>query len=178
VIRVLIDHDIVTIPKPVIDEAVIIRRNTEVGAVKPETIPVPAPKVKNMLTAEPAVEASVFEWAFNTVMGIVTPGIMSYPRAVCVNVGSFRVSRPIGKGPAFWHVRLASGRLLHRSRRRTASGYMPTAKLTMLSATLRKSRNKCNRQHCKKPNSLLHDRCLQVPLEQLGFHLLRDSTNA
>jgi hypothetical protein len=190
VVRIFIDHDVVTIPEPIIDKAVIVRRNTEVGAIKPESIPVTSPKVKLMPTTEAAREASMFPGMFHMVVGIVPPGIMSNPVTVCVNVRSFRMARPVGKGPAFWHVRLhsglllldpglllasgllllhsgllllESGLLLHGSRRWTVIGNMPTPKLATL-PTLGISGDEGYRQYCKKPNSLLHDRHLQLPM--------------
>src|SRR5580700_4028752 len=130
-VRILIDHDIVPIPEPAIDEAVIIRSNGEVVAVKPEPLPVSTPKVKNVARTKPTCEASVFEWTFHMVVRIVTPCIVSDPRTVRVNVGSFRMSSPVGKGPAFWHVRLYSGGFAHWSWCGATSGNMSAAKLTM-----------------------------------------------
>jgi hypothetical protein len=116
-------------------------------------------------------EASVFERTRDLVVGIAASGIMSDPRTIRMDVGSFRMAGPIGKGPAFWHVWLDSGRLAHWSGRRTTSRNMSTANLTMF-ATLCKSRDKGYGQHCEKPNRLLHDRCLQFFLKQLEVHLL------
>jgi hypothetical protein len=161
-VRVLIDHDVITIPQPAINEVIIVRRNREVGSVKPESVPVTSPKVKNMPRTKAESEASVFEWTLDAVVRIVTPCVVSDPRTVHVNVGSFRMSRPVGKGPPFWHVRLDSGRFAHGSRCRATSGNMSTAKLTMLPA-LGICGDEGYRQYCKKPNSLLHDRHLQLP---------------
>src|SRR5208337_255197 len=48
VIRILINHDLVRNPEPVIAKAVVVRGNAEVEAAKPEALPVPSFKPKDM----------------------------------------------------------------------------------------------------------------------------------
>jgi len=102
-----------------------------------------------MLAPKAAGKASMFPWMFRMIVSIIPPVIMSNPVTVRVNVGSFRMARPIGKGSAFWHIRLDLWLLLHLSlllpwlllqwnRLGTMSGNMSTAYVTMLPAvTLR-----------------------------------------
>src|ERR1700730_4261483 len=57
VIRVLVDHDVVRIPEPVIDEAVFERGHAEVVAVEPETLPAPSLQPEDVATTEAGGEA-------------------------------------------------------------------------------------------------------------------------
>ena len=154
-IRILIDHDIVAIPEPAIDKPVIVWRDGEIVAVKPEAVSAPASQVKHMPRTETAREASVFEWTRDTIVWIAASGVMPDPCTVGVNVRSFRMSSPVGEPPVLWHGWLHSGWLLSSCRRRAARGNMPPANLTVLPA-LRKSRDKCHGQHCKNPNCFFH----------------------
>src|SRR5580704_11612542 len=118
VIRVLIDHDIVAIPQPVIDEVVIVRSDGEVEAAKPETLPVSSPKMENMARTEAAGKVSMFPGMIDMVVGIVTARIVSDPFIVGVNVRSLRMTTLVGNNPG---RRFSSGRLLSSSRSRTMS---------------------------------------------------------
>ncbi len=109
-IRVLIDHDIVAIPEPAIDEAVIGRSDAEEETVKPETLPVSSSKMEDMARTEAAGKMSMCPGLIDVVVGIVTAGIMADPFIVGVNVGSFRMASLVrGKCPGRL---LSSGRLL------------------------------------------------------------------
>ena len=101
VIRVLVDHDIVTIPEPVITEVVVVGGNAEVETTKPETLPVSSSEPKDMAAAESTGKASVFPRMVEVVMGVTTAGIVSDPLVVCVNVGSFRMSPLVCKVVVF-----------------------------------------------------------------------------
>ena len=60
VIGILVNHDRITIPEPVIYEAVFKRRHAEIVAVEPETLPVPALQTEDMATSKPAGKVSMF----------------------------------------------------------------------------------------------------------------------
>src|ERR1700676_3769010 len=81
---VLIDYDRVTIPEPVIHERIVVRSDTEIGAVKPKAIPVSSRQPEDMTGSEAEGEASMFPGTIYMVMGIVTTGIMSDPPIVGV----------------------------------------------------------------------------------------------
>src|SRR5881396_3020483 len=85
VVWVLIDHDVVTVPQPVVDEGVVVRCNTKEEAVKTKTLSVSSLKPKDMVAAEAASESATVEWMIEVVVGIVTAGIMSHPPAVGLN---------------------------------------------------------------------------------------------
>jgi hypothetical protein len=108
VIRIFINNDLVSIPEPIIDEAVVVRGNTEIKPADPETVPVPACKPENMLGSEAAGKASVLPGPIEVVVGIIPAGLMSDPGAVSMNVGSFRMSGPIRKSMIFRRARLLS----------------------------------------------------------------------
>jgi hypothetical protein len=98
---VFIDHDLVSIPEPVIAEVVVVCGNVEVEATKPETLPVSSSQAEDMAAAEAASKASMFPSSIDAVVGIITAGIMSDPLIVRVNVGSFRMSRSVRESAVF-----------------------------------------------------------------------------
>jgi hypothetical protein len=126
VVWVLIDDDVVTVPLPVVDEGVIVRCNAKEEPVKIKPLSVSSLKPQDMVAAEAASEAAVFEWMIDAVVGIVTAGIMSYPPVVCLNVGNFPV----------FSLPLLPVRLLNSRRSGTMSRNMSTSKTRMPTAML------------------------------------------
>ena len=106
VVWVLIDHDLVAIPEPVIAEVEVVCGDAEVETTKPETLPVSSSQAEDMAAAESASKASVFPRMIDVVVGIITAGIMSDPLIVRVNVGSFRMSPLVRKSAVFLSGRL------------------------------------------------------------------------
>ena len=148
VVRVLVDRDVVTIPEPVITVVVVVRGDVEVETTKPETFPASAGKPEDMAAAEAAIKASLFPCSIHVVVAIITAGIVSDPRIVGVNVGSFGMSLPVRKPAVFWSGRLVvPGRPLLSGRSRTAVRNVSitnimTATVTLLVApALRRSRD-------------------------------------
>jgi hypothetical protein len=88
-IRVLIDHDLVTIPQPTVDKAVIVRSDAKVESVEPKTLSISSRKPEDMAAAEAAREASVFPRMILAVVGIISAGIMPEPPTSVVNVVTF-----------------------------------------------------------------------------------------
>jgi len=132
VVRVIVDDDLVRIPEPVVAEVVIVCRDAEIEAVKPETIPPPASQPEDVAAPDATGEASVLPGAINVVVGIVTARIMSHPLVVCVHVRSIRMSRLIRESAMVGSVFSSRGgfsgtrRLLNSGRRRTMSWNVPT----------------------------------------------------
>src|SRR2546427_10905669 len=89
VVWVLIDHDVVTVPHPVVDVGVVVRCNAKEEAVNIKPPSVSSLEPKDRVAAEAASEASVFERMIDAVVTIVTAGIMPDPVVVVFNVGSF-----------------------------------------------------------------------------------------
>src|ERR1700738_5012268 len=92
VVWVVIDNHRVSIPAPVISKVVIVWRDAEVEAAKPETLSVPSLKAEHVAASEATREAPTFPGMIDLVVGINTARIMSDPRIVCVNVGSVWMS--------------------------------------------------------------------------------------
>lgn len=106
VIWILIDHDIVTIPEPVIAEVVVVRGNAEVETTKPETFPVSSTEPENMAATESATKVSVFPRMIDVVMGISVARLVSDPLVVRVNVRSLRMAPLVCKPVVFLGGRL------------------------------------------------------------------------
>src|SRR6266436_2285130 len=81
-VRVLIDHDVVTVPQPVTNVVVVVRCNAKEHTVNIKPLSVSPLKAIDMVAAEAASEASMFEWTIEMVVEIVTAGIMSPPPVV------------------------------------------------------------------------------------------------
>ena len=61
-IRVLINHNLVRIPKPVTTKAVVCWGNAEIEAAEPEALPPPSPEPEDMAGAKAAPETPVLPW--------------------------------------------------------------------------------------------------------------------
>jgi hypothetical protein len=95
VVGVLVDHDIVAIPIPVIAVGKVKRGDAEVETAKPETpgiAPLQAPPV---CTAEAAVEAPMLPRMPDAKAIVVAPALVSDPFAVVVDVWGFRVTATV-----------------------------------------------------------------------------------
>src|SRR5260370_25025360 len=78
-VRIFVDHDLIPIPVPVRDDAVIVRSDVPVEIAKPEPFAVSARKHEYMLRPKAAREMPVGPRAIPGEMRIVPPGIMSHP---------------------------------------------------------------------------------------------------
>jgi hypothetical protein len=101
VIRVLVNHDRIGIPEPVVAIIIVSRRNTEVEIADPEAVSIPAGETEHVARPETTRESSVFKRMIDMIAGIIPPGIVSDPLVIGMNVGCFRVPRLIRKSPAF-----------------------------------------------------------------------------
>ena len=96
-VRVLVDHDRIGIPKPVGDVGVIECADAEIEVVKPEAIPIPSLKMEDVARAEATREAAVLEGAGQVKAGIGRSGIVSDPPAIVFNVRRVGVSGRVAK---------------------------------------------------------------------------------
>jgi hypothetical protein len=153
VIGVLINHDLVRIPEPVIAKAVVVWGNAKVEPAKPKTLPVPSPKAEDMVGSEPAGEVPVLPRMIEMVVRIIAAGVMPDPLAIWMDVRGVWVSSLVLITAVF-----CGGALLTSSRSRTMSGNVPA--INSLGATpassLRKSRNGKHQQHNQKSNMPFH----------------------
>ena len=91
VIWILINHDLVRIPEPVIAKAVVVWGNAKVEAAKPEALPVPSCKPKDMAGTEPAREVPMLPRMIEMVVRIITAGVMPDPLIARIDVRGVRV---------------------------------------------------------------------------------------
>jgi hypothetical protein len=82
---------LIAIPKPVVSVRIVERRDTEGKSTNPKAIPIPALNSKDMAWAEAAGKPPMLKGMVQVKAMIVPPGIMTYPRAVRVNVWSLRM---------------------------------------------------------------------------------------
>jgi hypothetical protein len=151
VIRILINHDLVRTPEPVIAKAIVVWGNAKVEAAKPEALPVPSFKPKDMVGTEAAREVSMLPRMIEMVVRIITTGVMPDPLIARIDVRGVRVPGLVaiiavfrGGGP------FTSNR--SRPMRRNVRAALTLGALT--SPGLRESRNGKDQQRHKKSNIL------------------------
>src|ERR1035437_1299337 len=84
VVGIEIEHDVVVVPEPVADVAVLVGRNPEIETVDFESVASAAAHPPDLLSADPASEASVLPRMIETQAGIVAwDDIVSDPGIVC-----------------------------------------------------------------------------------------------
>jgi hypothetical protein len=96
-IRIVIDHNLVAIPTPVIDIAVVGWSDSKVEAVKPEPISPSSFEPVYLAATDAPPEASLFPGMIQVIAGIISARIMSDPAIVGVDVRSVRMSVLIAK---------------------------------------------------------------------------------
>jgi hypothetical protein len=93
-IRIVVDHDIVTAPDPIVAGIIIVRGNIEVETTKPETLPVSAFNPVYMATANFAAEVPMFPGMIEVVMRIFRAGVVPDPLIV-LSVDVRRFGMPV-----------------------------------------------------------------------------------
>jgi len=96
VIGVVIDHDVVAVPKPAIAQADLERRDAPEEAAEAESARSAAAETPYMLGADSSCEPAVLPGFIEVEMRIVLTGIVPDPLAGGVDVWSFGVARLIG----------------------------------------------------------------------------------
>ena len=86
VVWVVVNHDLVTGPKPVTAVVIVGWCNAEIEAAEPEALPAPSPQPEDMAGAKAAPEAPMFPRMIEVVPGIISAGIVSDPLTVPMNV--------------------------------------------------------------------------------------------
>jgi hypothetical protein len=159
VIWILINHDLVRIPEPVIAKAVVVWGNAKVEAAKPEALPVPSCKPKDMAGTEPAREAPMLPRMIEMVVRIITAGVMPDPLITAIDVRGVRVP---GLVAIIAVLRGGAPCTSNRSRPMRRNGVPAPFTLGALTAPgLRKSRNGKDQQRHKKSNILFHAHLLE-----------------
>jgi hypothetical protein len=108
VIRIFVDHDLFTVPQPIIGKAIVFGCNAEIEAIEPETVPTAAREAEDMASPKAAGEPPVFPGAIKMEAGIITARVMADPLIIRVNVRGFRMAWPV----RVVALRLGSGLLL------------------------------------------------------------------
>ena len=85
-IRIVVDHDLIGVPQPIVDEGVVVRRDVEEEPAKPETSRTAAAEPEDMTAPEAAGETTMRPRMIEAVMAVATTGVMSNPPAVRVHV--------------------------------------------------------------------------------------------
>jgi len=159
VIWILINHDLVRIPEPVIAKAVVVWGNAKVEAAKPETLPVPSYKPKDMAGTEPAREAPMLPRMIEMVVRIITAGVMPDPLIARIDVRGVRVAGLVAIIAVF---RGGASSTSNRSRPMRRNVVHPLFTLGVFTALgLRKSRHGKDQQRHKKSDVLFHAHLLE-----------------
>jgi hypothetical protein len=96
VIRVVIDHNVVTIPEPAIHKAQVVGGDAEIESVEEEPVRTSTSKMPNVAFPNASREAAMLKRTVEMVMRVVAAGVMSNPLIVGVNVGSFGMACLVG----------------------------------------------------------------------------------
>ena len=96
VIRVVINHNLVAVPQPVIAVVVVSGSNIEIEAIEPKAVATATAQVPNVAAANSAGKVPVFPGMIEVVAGVVSTGIVPDLFAIVVNVWSLRMPRRVG----------------------------------------------------------------------------------
>ena len=96
-IGILVDHNGVAIPEPVINVAKLAWEYAEIVTVKPEPPAVPALQPEDMTASKAARKASMFPRMIKAEALIIRSRIVANPPIVRVHVGRVRMSGSVGK---------------------------------------------------------------------------------
>jgi hypothetical protein len=91
-IGIVIYDNLIAVPVPIVDEAVIDRGYPEIESAKPEPLPVAASKMEDVPTADAAGKSSMLPWMVHVITSVVAACLMSNPLIVIVDVRSLRMS--------------------------------------------------------------------------------------
>jgi len=97
VIGVVVEHDVVGIPIPVVDVTDIKGSDAEVEASEPEAARATSSETPAAFAANRSGEATVLPRAVEMELRVIAAEVVSDPLAVVVDVGSFRMTFSIAK---------------------------------------------------------------------------------
>jgi hypothetical protein len=90
VIGVVVYHEVIAVPQPIVGVVVVVRRHAKVKAAEPEAVAASAFEAINVVSANFPAEMSVFKSPIEMVMSIVAAPVMTNPTITFrVNVRSF-----------------------------------------------------------------------------------------
>ncbi len=92
VIRIVVDHDVIGIPQPIVTETDIVRSDGEIESAEPETARASASEPPYMFAPKPSGEATMLPRMVDVVIGIAPSGVMTDPTLAIVDVRGVRMS--------------------------------------------------------------------------------------
>lgn len=95
-IRVVVDHDVIRIPEPAIDIAVVVRCDAEVEAAEPESRGAATSQVPVVRGTESADEMTVFPGMVEVIVCVIAASVVADPMVI-VDMRSVGVAWMIGK---------------------------------------------------------------------------------
>jgi len=98
VVGVLVDHDAVAVPEPVVAVVIVVWGDVEVVAAEPEAVPAAAGYHENMARTKAAVVVAVLPGMVEMVVNLVSPVLVADPSAIlAVDVRSVGMSFTVAK---------------------------------------------------------------------------------
>ena len=94
-VRILVNHNGIGIPKPIADIGVIEWSHAEVVTAEPEALAVAPLKMEDMTRSNAQAKAAVFEGTIEVEARVITSGVMPDPLSVIVDVGSVWMAGPV-----------------------------------------------------------------------------------
>lgn len=98
-VRIVIDHDVVTGPVPAVAIRQVIRSDAKIKAAKPKTVRAPSRQVPHMRGAKSAREMPMLPRMIQMVVRIIRSRVMSNPMAVVVDMRRVGMPRSIAEVP-------------------------------------------------------------------------------
>ena len=99
-LRVFVNHNVIAVPAPIVDIAVIVAGHAEIISIEPEAVTVTTAQAVDVISTE-AVEAAILPGAVLTVVTVVAAVIVANPFIVIVDVRRIRVAFAVGIAAIF-----------------------------------------------------------------------------
>ena len=131
VVRIVIDDDVVTVPKPAIGQSDVKRRDAPEESAKAKPIRPAAAETPDMPGPDSAFESPMLKGVIEVEMSIVLTCVVPDPLAVGMNVGGFGMAGLIRRAFRFLRSRCGSA-----SRRRTLGRHIAAAYLRCTTASM------------------------------------------
>jgi hypothetical protein len=152
VIRVIVDHDLIRIPSPVVAETNVVLSHAEVETAEPEAAWASSSQPPDVPWAEASPKMSMFPGTIEVIVRIATAGIVANPLAVLVDVGRLRVPGAIAEMPVLFR---GMGRL-HPPRPVRRWRVHGSATVLLVLLVLRKCKERCSQGQREYRENFLH----------------------
>ena len=170
-VRIVVDHDIIGAPQPIVAQREIEGCDAEEEPAEPEASRTATPEPEDMASTDPSWEMAVLEWMIEVKVAVVTTHPMANPVAVRVDVRAIRMAIPVVEirvvsarfRPAVKDARTSARDVsatahVPASTGTAAASRVPTAaRMTAAtSAALRKRRHHTHRCHQEQSHERFH----------------------